>query len=290
MWLLPIAFAALFFHPAPTRLPKGPSGSVTRLLTGFRFTEGPVLDAEGNLYFTDQRDNGGRIYRLDKTGKLDILVADAGRANGLAINRRHELVACQGCGRIVAYSLDGASCRVLASGYRGRRFNAPNDLVIDEHDGIYFTDPVFGAPRPLPQRREAVYYLAADGAVTRLIDNLDGPNGIALSPDGSTLYVAPSFDRKVMAYPIEVPGRLGPGRVFTRVERDWVPLYVGGDGMAVDDAGNLWIASHRGVQVFDPCGRLLRIIDLPEHPSNVAFGPDGRTVYITAKHSVYMMP
>jgi gluconolactonase len=293
MGSLQIVFAALLaLSPNHLRAAlccgcPGPTGTPVKIATGFVYTEGPVVDFQDHLYFTDQRDGGGKIYRLDRAGKLDLLVACSGRANGLAINPQGELVACQMNGRIVAYSLDGKSCRVLADSYHGRRFNAPNDLVIDRGGGIYFTDPVFGAPRPLPQRKAAVYYLGPDGAVTRLIDDLANPNGIGLSPDEQTLYVVPSMQPEVMAYPILEPGKLGPDRVFARVRRDWVPLYVGGDGMAVDGGGNLYIASHRGIQIFDPCGRLLRIVSLREHPSNVAFNLDGTTLYITARHSIY---
>jgi gluconolactonase len=269
----------------------GSIGTPVKIATGFVFTEGPVVDHQDHLYFTDLRDRGGKIYRRDPAGKIDLLVACSGRANGLAINPHGELVACQAIGRIVAYSLDGQSCRVLADGYHGRRFNAPNDLVIDKDGGIYFTDPLLEARRLFPpQGKAAVYYLAPDGAVTRLIEGLDNPNGIGLSPDQQTLYVVQSTDRAVMAYPIMAPGVLGRGRVFCRVRRDWVPLYVGGDGLEVDAAGNLYIASHRGVQIFDPCGRLARILSLPEHPSNLAFSRDGATLYITAQHSIYAAP
>jgi gluconolactonase len=276
-------------RPAAPVVPSPCEMSVSRLLTGFHFTEGPTFDKHGNFYFTDQRDRGGKIYRLDAAGKLSVIVAPSGRANGLAINSRDELIACQADGRVVAYALDGTPLRVLAAGWRGKNFNAPNDLVIDEHDGIYFTDPMMGAPlRSWLRHDAAVYYIAPDGGVKRLIDNLAAPNGIGMSPDRKTLYVVPSLDREVMAYPILGPGQLGRGRVAARVARDWFPVYVGGDGMTVDAAGNLWIASHRGVQVFDPAGRLLRIIAAPEPPANVAFGPDGTTLYITAKHSVYV--
>jgi len=289
--LLHAAFAAsLLLSP---RHPVAPApclaiGRFEKLATGFCFTEGPAIDEHGNLYFTDQRDLPGRIYRLDPRGKLHLLVADAGRANGLAFNSHGELVACQMDGRIVAYSPDGASYRVLASGYRGRRFNAPNDLAIDRHDGIYFTDPFLNAPRPLPQRRSAVYYLAPDGTVSRLFNDLWAPNGIGLSPDQQTLYVTSSGHPQVMAYRILGPGKLGPGRVHARVAGDWrAPLYKGGDGMAIDDQGNLFLATHRGVQVFDPCGNLLCILCVPEEPSNVAFSRDGKTLYVTAERSVY---
>ncbi len=270
----------------------GPMGPVEKLYGGFCFTEGPASDKHGNLYFTDVKDGDGKIYKIDADGRLTLFRAGTGRANGLAVNKQGEIVACQMIGRVVAYSADGCSFRVLADRFCGRRFNAPNDLVIDHHGGIYFTDPFFGAPRLRPpQRVAAVYYLAPNGAVTRLIDNLRNPNGVLLSVDEKTLYVIPSFQREVMAYPIEAPGRLGPGRVLCWLARSWLPIYVGGDGGAIDDQGNLYIASQRGVQIFDPHGNALGIIRVPENPSNVAFGGrDRKTLFITARMSIYAVP
>jgi gluconolactonase len=263
-------------------------GPLQKLCTGFVYTEGPVCDAQGNLYFTDYKDGCGKIYRLDPTGQLSVFVENSNRANGLKINAAGEIVACQMNGRVAAYSPDGSSIRVLTDSFGGRRYNAPNDLGIDCCGGIYFTDPFFGAPRPCPpQRIAAVYYLALSGEVTRIIDNLRNPNGIVLSPDGTTLYVVPTMERHVMAYPVLAPGQLGPGRKFCRLAPSQFPFFPGGDGATVDDAGNLYVATLRGVQIFDSAGHLLDILCLPERPSNLTFGPHGRTLYITAGHSVY---
>jgi gluconolactonase len=281
-------FMAFLVLLAGVLAPGVASAQVQKVLGGFVYTEGPVADGKGNLYFTDPKDGCGKIYRLDDSCRLSVFVENSGRANGLKINALGEIVACQQDGRVVAYRPDGLSCRVLTDCFRGRRYNAPNDLVIDAGGGIYFTDPGFGAPRPLPQRVAAVYYLAPTGEVTRLIDDLHGPNGIALSPDEKTLYVGASLQRHVMAYPIVAPGQVGAGRKFGRLAPSGIPLLPIGDGITVDTAGNVYVATMRGVQIFDPCGRLRDTIRVPERPSNLTFGgPDQRTLFITAGHSLY---
>ena len=121
--ILPLHTEASKYFSLP---PTGPTGPIQRIATGFIYTEGPVFDAHGNLYFTDQLDLPGKIYRMDPAGVVTLLVADSGMANGLKINAQNELVACQMKeGRIVAYSLDGKHCRVIATGFCGKRFNAP---------------------------------------------------------------------------------------------------------------------------------------------------------------------
>jgi gluconolactonase len=269
--------------------PCSASAQVKKLFTGFVYTEGPVADGQGNLYFADPKDGNGKIYRLDAKGRLGVIVDKSGRANGLKINSAGEIVACQQDGRITAFKPDGSTCRVLTSDFCGRRYNAPNDLVIDAQDCIYFTDPYFDMKRLLPpQGVAAVYYRAPTGEVRRVIDNLRGPNGIALSPDQKTLYVVPSLERHVMAYSVLGPGQLGAGRKFCRLAPSGIPLLPIGDGCTVDDRGNLHVATMRGVQVFDPCGNLIQIICVPERPSNLTFGgPNRQTLYITAGRSLY---
>jgi len=194
-------------------------------------------------------------------------------------------------GRVAAYSPDGKSRRVLADSYDGKRFNAPNDLVIDKQGGVYFTDPAFNAPRPLPQGKTCVYYIASDGKVSRLIDDLPNPNGVLLSPDEKTLYVIPSGQAEMMAYPVEAPGKIGKGRVFCTLKQRRESEKGGGDGLTVDEKGNLYITSGLGLQVFDPDGKLLGIIALPEVPANVDFGgKDLKTLYVTARSSLYTVP
>jgi gluconolactonase len=267
----------------------GPIGPITKLHTNFKFTEGPAADRLGNVFFTDIPNQ--RIHKIDADGKLTTFVEKSNRANGLMVNAKGELVACEMAGQVVAYSPDGKTRRVLTDKFADKPFNAPNDLVIDQGGGIYFTDPEYGAPNPWPQGKTCVYYLATDGKVTRLIDNLRNPNGIILSPDEKTLYVIPSSQADMMSYPVTAPGQLGQGKVFCTLQQPEKKTDSGGDGLTVDVKGNLYITSQLGLQVYDPTGKLLGIIAFPEVPANVTFGgKDQQTLYVTARTSVYVVP
>jgi gluconolactonase len=277
------------FAPAAEPIPGiGPVGPVEKVRGDFAFVEGPTADAHGNLYFTDIPKD--RIHRLGSDGNLVVWRELSQKANGLMFNAKGELVACQmGSGQVVALNLDGKNRRVLADKYNGKRFNAPNDLVIDRQGGVYFTDPEYGAPKPFPQGIRTVYYIAPDGTVTRLIDkDLPNPNGIILSPDEKTLYVVPTGSEKMMAYPVESPGKIGEGRVFCTLKQPAGREGTGGDGLCIDTKGNLYITSRLGVQVFDPAGKHLGTIEFPEQPANCDFGgTDMKTLYVTARTSLY---
>lgn len=267
----------------------GPTGKMVKLHGGFKFTEGPAADAEGNVYFSDIPDE--KIYKVDRAGKLSVFTDKSNHANGLMVNAKGEIVACEMDGQIVAHDPATKKVRVIAGKYEGNRFNAPNDLVIDKAGGVYFTDPVFRAPKPLPQGKLAVYYVAADGAVSRLIDDLPNPNGVILSPDEKTLYVIPSGQAEMMAYPVTSAGKIGKGKVFCTLKQPEGKKGTGGDGLTVDTKGNLYITSGLGLQVFSPKGELLGIISVPEQPANVTFGgPDMKTLFITARTSLYSAP
>lgn len=262
-------------------------GKPKQLFTDFAFTEGPAKDAEGNVYFTDIPN--ARIHRISADGKLSTFREKSYHANGLMYNpATKELFACEMDGQITALSIDGQKRRVIAGEYNGNRFNACNDLVIDQHGGVYFTDPGFRAPDPLPQGKLAVYYLDAQGEVTRLIDDLPNPNGVILSPDEKTLYVIPSGQADMMAYPIQSPGKLGDGKVFCTLRQPSGTENTGGDGLTLDTKGNLYITSGLGLQVFNPAGEFLGTIALPERPANVTFaGNNDSVLYVTARKSVY---
>jgi gluconolactonase len=297
LFLLPCCWLILAWAVGPTSAgdePKpiagiGPVGKIVKLHTGFKFTEGPAGDRDGNVYFSDIPNE--RIHKVDKDGKLSIFREKSNRSNGLKVNAKGEIVACEMAGRVVAISPDGKNVRVLADKYDDKPFNAPNDLVIDKQGGVYFTDPSFGAPKPLPQGKTAVYYIPPDGKVTRLIDDVGLPNGVMLSPDEKTLYVIPTGPADMRAYPVEAPGKLGKGRVFCTLQgKDGKPG-TGGDGCTIDTKGNLYITSSIGVQVFDPTGKFLGSIAFPEQPANVAFGGvDMKTLYVTARSSLYTAP
>ena len=170
----------------------------------------------------------------------------------------------------------------------GKRFNAPNDLVIDAAGGVYFTDPEYRSPKPFPQGVRGVYYLAASGEVTRVVENMKNPNGVILSPDEKTLYVVPSGEETIRSYAVASPGKLGPEKTFFKLKQPPGRSGTGGDGLTIDTDGRLYVTSGLGLQVIDADGELLGVLKFPEQPANVTFGgPDRKTLYVTARTSLY---
>lgn len=273
--------------------PKGveqlvaPTGPVEKVKDGFKFVEGPAWGPDKALYFTDIPAN--RIYRYQPVGNsLDVFLEPTGHSNGLMFDLKGRLLMCQMDGQLAALDLTSKEQTVVADKHQGVRFNACNDLAIDQVGGIYFTDPRYQSPEPYPQGTEAFYYRAADGTVVRLGADLQAPNGIGLSPDGKTLYVVPSMQKQIMAYDVLEPGKIGPGRVLCELKQPEGEDNGGGDGMAIDEKGNLYITSGIGVQIYSSQGTLLHVISVPEVPANVTFGgEDGKTLYITARTSLY---
>jgi len=264
----------------------GVIGEVELIQGGFKFLEGPAKVPDGRLLFTDIP--AETIYELGVNGTISEFLKPSGFANGLMYGGHGRLFVCQMEGKLSSIDLTSRQLTVLADKYQEMRFNAPNDLVADHDGGIYFTDPRYRAPEPWPQTVEAFYYRSVEGAVARMGHGMQAPNGIALSPDGKTLYVIPSMQSAMMAYPVEGPGKLGTGRVFCQLQQVGEETDGGGDGLAVDSGGNLYITSAAGIQIFSAAGELLGIVRVPEQPANCAFGgPDNRTLYITARTGLY---
>jgi gluconolactonase len=267
----------------------GPTGDVRKVHGDFQFTEGPAADGQGNLFLSDVA--GNKLYQVDAKGALSVLLDPSNHTNGLMLNAAGKIVGCEMDGRLI--EVDPATKKVtsLADGYEGKRFNAPNDLVIDKSGGVYFTDPHFRAPMPLPQGVKAFYYRDAAGKVTRLGEIENAPNGVILSPDEKTLYIIPSMQAEMLSYAVEAPGKLGPQKVFCTLKQAEGQTGGGGDGLTIDTKGNLYITSKLGVQVFDPAGKHLGVIEFPEQPANCTFaGPENRTLYVTARTSLYAVP
>ena len=270
-------------------LPLLLAAEAAKLHGGFRFTEGPAADARGEVYFNDIPNQ--KLFKIDGSGKLTLVRSGTNRANGLFFHGSGALYACEGgAGAVVAYASDGGR-RVVADRYKGKRFNAPNDLVIDKGGGVYFTDPFFGRRKdPLPQGVYGVYYVTAKGEVARLVSGLPKPNGILLSPDEKTLYVVCSGQADIMAYRVEKPGVIDKGRRFFSLKQPEGRTNTGGDGLTVDEDGNLYVTSSLGIQVISPDGKLVRVLEFPEKPANCTFGgKDRKTLYVTARTSVYTM-
>jgi len=264
-----------------------PTGPVELIQDNFQFTEGPAAASNGSVYFSDIP--AATIQRLDAGGKISVFTAESKHTNGMIFTSDGRLLGCQMDGAVVQYDLaTGKVAKVLADSFKGKRFNAPNDLIIDKDGGIYFTDPLYRAPEPLPQEVQAVYYISRDEIVSRVTEPIAAPNGIALSPDVSKLYVIPSMQSKMLVFDVLSPGKLGEPSVLCTVRQPEGQTSTGGDGMVVDESGNLYITTHIGVQIFSASGAAIGLIEIPEQPANVTFGGvDRKTMYITARTGVY---
>ncbi len=269
--------------------PIQPTGVVEIISGEFEFTEGPAWDESSKaLYFSDIPKSA--VHRLGSNNKIEVLTTDSMHTNGMIVTADGRLLACQMDGRVVVYDPKNGAATVIANSYDGKRFNAPNDLVIDAGGGIYFTDPLFRAPEPLPQGEQAVYYIAPNGEVSRVTGDIAAPNGIGLSPDGKSLYVIPSRQAEMLVYTVDAPGRLGEGRTFCRLAQPVGIDATGGDGMALDVEGNLYITTHLGVQIFGADGSARGLIAFPEQPANVTFGgAERKTMYVTARTGLYQV-
>ncbi len=275
------------------------------------FTEGPAVDAEGNVFFSDIVNN--RIMKRGPDGALSTWRADSGRANGNMFDAHGRLVTCEGAEfgeggrrRLTRTDMRTGAVDVLTERHEGKRYNSPNDLVIDNHGRIYFTDPRYKEDRSdLEMDVEGVYRLDPDGRVTRILQQptIQKPNGITISPDNTTLYVVDSSpaqggNRKIWAFDLSPDGVPSSQRLVY----DFAPGR-GADGMRTDVDGNLWIAAgvsrarhaHEtadvppGVYVVTPKGELLGRIPVPEDVvTNLAFGgPDLKTLYIVSGKSLF---
>ena len=271
-----------------------PEGAwVQKVSTGYKFTEGPVADAAGNVYFSDIPNN--RIMKYDiREHRESVYRENTGGANGLRFDKQGRLYACEGASRRITRFADGKVEPVATLFPFADRLNSPNDLRIDDKGGVYFTDPRYGNRDSMEMKSEAVYYLPppADGKtqggklpIKRVIDNLKRPNGLTLSPAGRTLFVADNASNNIWAYDIASDGSLKNGRVFAWVD----PNVKGGvDGMTVDRKGNVYGAAQGTIWVWNCQGVPIRRIHIPEPPSNCVFaGPNGDELYVTARTSLY---
>lgn len=272
------------------------------LASGFTWSEGPVWVKKSNyLLFSDVPQN--TIFRWTEKDGLSPFMKPSGYtgvapygdepgSNGLTIDGQGRLIACEhGDRRVSAMPLTGNGGKItLADTYNGKRFNSPNDVVAHSNGSYYFTDPPYGLPKKEtdPTRETdgfGVYRIAPTGAVSLITNELTRPNGVALSPDEKTLYVAQSDGANpvVMAYPLLADGSAGKGRVVFGPDGMKKQGLTGGfDGMKVDRDGNLWVTGANGVLVLSATGEFLGHIKTGVATANCAWGDDGSTLYITA--------
>jgi sugar lactone lactonase YvrE len=261
---------------------------------GFVFTEGPVWDSRrGVLIFSDIP--ADRMYEWSPDRGHRLFREPSGGANGNTIDATGALLTCEHTNRRVSRSRPGGPAETLVDRYEGRRLNSPNDVVVSASGDVYFTDPPYGLRQPdgtfAPGELGffgVFRFSPATGVLALLVDDFVRPNGIALSTDGRTLFVADTDRAHVRAFDVTPGGALTNGRVFARTEHDGVVARP--DGIKLDERGNLYVTSSRqqGVWVYDPSGRLLGQIAVGENPANCGFGgEDWRTLFVTAQTSVY---
>jgi gluconolactonase len=277
-----------------------PGARVERIAEGYDWAEGPVWDKkEKSLLFSDVPMN--TVFKW-KPGLStpEVFLKPSGYtgkvprggepgSNGLVMDAQGRLVLCQhGDRRIARLEADG-SFKTLVESYEGKKLNSPNDAVYHSDGSLYFTDPPYGllGKNADPKKElpfNGVYRLAPDGKLTLLTKEMTYPNGIGLSPDEKTLYVANSDPEKAiwMAFPIKADGTIGAGRVFFDATRGVKTLKGLPDGLKVDQSGNLWATGPGGVLIFSPDGTHLGTLNTGEATANVGFGDDGSTLYITA--------
>lgn len=249
----------------------------------FKNVEGPLGDADGNLYFSDTEAN--RTYLLDRQSHVTLQRESTNRGNGIAFTRNGDMLWAEGDGPRIS------TLNKINGGYRnlmpGTRLFQPNDLIADDKGGIYFTDP---GPRPVvPGLKVYVYYLPP-GATKPIVidDSVPRPNGVTLTNNGRTLYVDNTIGDEVFAYDVQPDGSVKNRRVFAKLRDIPAGMEGVGDGMGIDRQDRLYVTSLVGVQIFDPRGKYLGTIKVPRQPSNVAFaGADKKTLYITARQGLY---
>ncbi len=251
------------------------------------FFEGPAWDmVTGKLYFTAFKKDNQQILRLDGDKKASVWMDKTQGVNGMRLSRNGRLLGAQAYGHNVLSMKIGANgpeeVKSLTSNFEGQPYNQPNDLAEAPNGGIYYTDPDFRG-----KSRSAVYYLSPDGKALRIITHLKIPNGVLVSSDGKTLYVADSFEKRIYSYSIKPDGSVDQGAVkmFFDPATD---NQADPDGMCSDIEGNLYFAMRGGVWVASPEGKTLGFIPIPEFTSNVGFGgKDGKTLFMTCDKKVY---
>jgi gluconolactonase len=236
---------------------------VERVWTGMRSADGLIGEPDGTLLLPEQRAN--RISRFDRNGKITLYLEDTNEAGGIAIDPK---------GRVIAVERNmpprvrvlAPERKVLAENFEGKPLQRLADIVGDRKGGVYFTE----GPN------SSVYYLSADGKLARVAADIQGANGIMLSPDERTLYVT-NTQAGILAYDVQNDGSIRNRRPFVKPEG-------GQDGLAIDAAGRLYVASDLGIQVFSPQGQHLGLIPTPRETTTLAFaGPDKKTLYVIGR-------
>ena len=258
-----------------------PESGVERVGGNFAFVEGPVWVTKdgGYLLFSDIYNS--KTLKMSQPNQTAVYRRFTNAGNGNSMDVRGRLYTAERDGRRVIRLEPDGQITTVAGEFEGKRFNSPNDVVVRRDGQVYFSDPASAA---VLEKREldfnGVYHVSPDGKVS-LVANMTRPNGVALTPDGKTLYVADTTDRKIMAYDLDAAGNASNERVFLS------GINGSPDGLRVAANGNVYVAAGP-ILIYTSNGKLLKNISLPEQAANCEFGgPDLKTLYVTARTSVY---
>ena len=260
--------------------------SFEKVAGGFVFTEGPLWHPDGFFYFVDVRSSV--LYRIT-LGQAHQEVRKTVGGNGTTFDLQGRLILCEGDGRRVTRTAPDGTVSTLIDRFEGKRLNRPNDVICASDGAILFTDPSLRVPFAEREVEHAAVYRIAPGGSVSEVAPFEYPNGLALSPDERTLYVANTrWTKYIHAIELNAAGEMVRRRIFADMSSDGtngVP-----DGMKVDAAGRVFCTGTGGVWVFEPNGTRIGIIETPEVCANIAFGgPDLRTLLFTASTSVYTL-
>jgi gluconolactonase len=270
-------------EPVAPRSVIAEGATMQKLQGEYGFTEGPAVDKEGNIYFTDQPND--RIVKWNAAdGTVEDWLKPAGHSNGLWMDPEGNLIACADEKNQLWKIAPDKTITVMIENFEGNLLNGPNDVWMRPEGGLYFTDPLYRRnywerDPAMQQNGQHVYYLAKDATVPiRVATDYRQPNGIIGTPDGKTLYIADIGAGQTYAYDITADGTLGPFRLFCSQ---------GSDGMSIDNEGNVYLTG-QGVTVYSPQGQMIQRIDVPERTANVTFGgKDFDLLFITARTGIY---
>jgi gluconolactonase len=305
-------FTALFATPAYAQPPAPPVAAETTataipgviaagtkievIKSGFSGTEGPIGLPDGSFLFTETQAN--RITKIDKDNNITPFLENTNGSNGLAFDSKGRLISVQTTpGKtLVGVIYPKGQEATLSDNFDGKPFGRPNDLVVDKKGGVYFSEPgpnaTPGQPASTPPLTPAVYYVPAGGKAMRIAEGITRPNGIQLSPDEKTLYVNDTGGEYLLAFDIKADGTVSNRRNFAKYPTtNKTPAGAfnsGADGLAIDDAGRVYVVSIGGVHVFGVKGELLGTIPLSLQGQNIAFaGADKKTLYIVGRGSAF---
>jgi gluconolactonase len=262
---------------------------VEKLGSGMKFLEGPCwVGADGGwLVFSDIPAN--ELKKWTRTGGVTTWRTPSNNANGNLLDAQGRLVTCEHSGRRLTRTAPDGTVETVVEAFDGKKLNSPNDVAVKSDGTLWFTDPPYGLPKGQQQEQAANHVFRYDpksNSVTVAVADCDRPNGLCFSPDESLLYIADSGKPKhIRVFRVGADGVLSDGKVFATLDQG-AP-----DGIRCDAAGNLWSSAGDGVRVYAPSGTWLGTVLVPEAAANLCFGgADGRTLFITARTSLYAIP